>query len=178
VDPLVAHQRAQDAFAAVLAGVTPAQLQDPTPCPDWTVWGVVDHLVGGNWRVAGEARATPTEVVDLIKAHAESASAAQATFGGPDGLTRIYDIRIGSVPGSAFIGLRTTDALVHAWDVAKATGQPTDVDSDVAQAMLEMSRQRISPEFRGAGRPFGEEQACPDERSAADQLAAFLGRET
>jgi uncharacterized protein (TIGR03086 family) len=134
-------------------------------------------LVGGNWRVAGETKATPTEMVDLVKAHAESASRAQATFSAPDGLTRIYDIRIGPVPGSAFIGLRTTDAIVHAWDLAKATGQTTDVDPEVAGAMLEMSRQRISPELRGAGRPFGEEQPAPDAGSAADQLAAFLGRE-
>ena len=105
-----------------------------------------------------------------------SATAAHATFSAPDGLTRTYDIRIGPVPGSAFISLRTTDAIVHAWDIATATGQSTDLDADVAAAMLDMSRQRITPDFRGEGRPFGDEQPCPGDRTPADQLAAFLGR--
>jgi uncharacterized protein (TIGR03086 family) len=177
MDQLVAHKRAQDAFADVLAGVKADQLQDPTPCPDWTVWAVIDHLIAGNWRVAGQPQDTPTEADQLAAAHAASAQAAHATFSAPDGLTRSFDVRIGSIPGSFFISLRTADAIVHAWDIAKATGQSTDLDPELAAAMLEMSQSRISPELRGPGRPFGEEQPCPDERSAADHLAAFLGRQ-
>jgi uncharacterized protein (TIGR03086 family) len=176
VDQLVAHERAQAAFARVLGAVKPDQLDSPTPCPEWTVWAVIDHVVGGNWRVAGQHEPTPERAEALVAAHAASASAAQSTFGAPDGLTRTYDIRIGPVPGSSFIALRTADALVHAWDVATATGQSTDLDPEVAEAMLDMSRQRISADFRGEGKPFGEEQECSDDRPMAERLAAFLGR--
>jgi uncharacterized protein (TIGR03086 family) len=176
VDQLVAHQRAQDAFADVLAGVRPDQLDEATPCADWTVRAVIDHLVGGNWRVAAQSEAPPDCVEDLVAAHAASAAAAHATFSAPDGLTRTYDVRIGPIPGAFFISLRTTDAIVHAWDIAKATGRSTDLDPDVAAAMLEMSRQRITAALRGEGRPFGDEQPCPEDRPVADQLAAFLGR--
>src|SRR3954447_311649 len=143
MDQLAAHRRAQEAFAGVLVRVKSDQLEDATPCSDWTVRDVIDHVIAGNWRVAGRPETTPAETDELVAAHAESASVAEATFSAPDGLTRIFDIRIGPVPGSAFIVLRTVDALVHAWDIAKATGQATDVDPEVASAMLDMSRQRI-----------------------------------
>ena len=68
MDQLVAHQRAQDAFAGVLAGVKPDQLDDSTPCEDWTVRAVIDHLVGGNWRVRGTFDAAPDSLEDLVAA--------------------------------------------------------------------------------------------------------------
>jgi uncharacterized protein (TIGR03086 family) len=67
---------------------------------------------------------------------------------------------------------------VHAWDIATATGQPTDLDPEVAEAMLDMAQQRITADFRGEGKPFGREQECGDDRPMADRLAAFLGRRT
>jgi uncharacterized protein (TIGR03086 family) len=176
MDQLEAHERAQATFAEVLASVNPDQLEAPTPCPDWTVWGVIDHLIAGNWRVVGEPHPTPEDPEQLVEAHAVSASAAHSTFSEPNGLTRTYIVRIGPIPGTLFIALRTTDALVHAWDIATATGQPTDLDPELAGVMLDMSRQRITPELRGEGRPFGPEQECSDGQPIADRLAAFLGR--
>jgi uncharacterized protein (TIGR03086 family) len=177
VDQLAAHQRAQDAFAKVLANVDPEQFGSPSPCPEWDAAGVIDHVVGGNQWVQQLAGQEPVAIPgDLVAAHAASAKGAQAIFAAPDGLTRTFDLPFGSFPGAAFIGLRTTDVVTHAWDLAKATGQSTDLDPDLAAVSLEASRQRISPAFRGEGKPFGEEQPCPDGRCPADQLAAFLGR--
>ncbi|HUZ09127.1 MAG TPA: TIGR03086 family metal-binding protein [Acidimicrobiales bacterium] len=177
MDQLAAHQRAQGVFAVVLAGVRPEQLGVSSPCAGWDAKAVIDHVLGGNQRVqqfAGrEADALPD---DLVAAHAVSAQGAQETFGAPDGMTRTFELPFGSLPGAAFIGLRTTDVFTHAWDLAKATGQSTDLDPELAGVLLEAARQRISAEFRGEGRAFGEEQTCPDGRCAADQLAAFLGR--
>jgi uncharacterized protein (TIGR03086 family) len=177
MDQLDAHRRAQDAFAAVLANVTPDQLQGPSPCADWNVQAVIDHVVSGNQWVQQLAGLQPVALGDgLVAAHAASAAGAQGVFAAPDGLTRGYELPFGTFPGTAFIGLRTTDVLTHAWDVASATGQSTDLDPEVAALALEASRQHIAPAFRGPGRPFGEEQPCPHGRSPADQLAAFLGR--
>src|SRR5437868_5369319 len=44
------HRRAQHAFAGVLANVKSDQLDDPTPCPDWTVRDLLGHVIGGNQR--------------------------------------------------------------------------------------------------------------------------------
>lgn len=178
MDQLSAHQRAQDVFAGVLARVTPDQLSSPTPCSDWDARALIEHVIGGNNRVGGrsQANAVSEAVAELRAAHQESAAAAQGTFAEPEGLTRTFELPFGSLPGSAFIGLRTTDVFVHAWDLARATGQATDLDAELARETLNVSRERIRPDFRGPGKVFALEQECPPDRPPADQLAAFLGR--
>ena len=58
--------------------------------------------------------------------------------------------------------------LAHAWDVAKATGQDTDLDPELAEQILGATRPFLAPSLRGEGRPFGPEQPCPDGASPAD----------
>jgi uncharacterized protein (TIGR03086 family) len=177
VDPLVAHQRAQDTFAHVLVNVTSNQLSSPTPCPEWDVKALIDDVVAGNRRVVERAGGhVPPLPEDLGAAHRASAKAAQETFAEPQALTRTYELPIVELPGTAFIGLRTGDLLAHASDLGIATGRPTDFDPERAEYVLAFSKQMMSPGLRGDGRPFGEEQHCGDERPAADRVAAFLGR--
>ena len=115
---------------------------------------------------------------DVGAAHRASAKASQEIFAEPQGLTRTYQIAIGEVPGMVFLEIRTSDLLAHAWDLAMATGQPTDLDPELAEYVLAFLTQTMSrPGLRGEGRPYGEEQRCGDERSAADRVAAFLGRQ-
>lgn len=178
MDQLVAHQRAQDAFAAVLALVQPAQLSRPTPCEDWDVKALIDHVIGGNQWVLDRAGLAPIDLPgDLLGAHAASAAAAQAVFAAPDGMSRMFELPFGTLPGTAFVGLRASDVFTHAWDLAKAIGQPTALDPDLAAEALAAARIRMNPAFRGPGRPFGAERPCPPGASTADELAAFLGRD-
>ncbi len=178
MNPLAAHERAQSAFAAVLSAVRPDQLETPTPCTEWSVRDLVAHVIAGNHRVAGSpAPELPDDLPTLIQLHAASARAAQATFAAPGGLEREYVTRMGSMPGTVIVGMRARDALVHAWDLAKATGQPTDIEPELAKEALEVSRQIVTDQLRGPGRPFGPEMRCDPGRPAGDRLAAFLGRE-
>jgi uncharacterized protein (TIGR03086 family) len=177
MDQLEAHQRAQDVFASVLTNVSDDQLTLPTPCSEWDVATLIGHVSGGNCWVVGLAGDAPPELPDdRIAAHAATARAAQAVFAAPDGMTRMFELPFATIPGAAFIGLRASDVFTHAWDLAVATGQPTDLDPELAAAAIAAARERIAPAFRGPGRPFGEEQPCPDGGTSADQLAAFLGR--
>lgn len=179
MDPLVAHRRAQEAFAGVLAHVGPDQFGAPTPCSEWTIRDLIEHVIGGNERV-GQWAAAPVEPPprpdDIGAAHRATAAAAQDIFAGPDGMTAMYKLPFGDIPGQVFIGMRTTDVLTHAWDLAAATNQSTDLAPELAAEQLASVRAVVRPEFRGPGRPFGHEQRCSSERVPADQLAAFLGR--
>lgn len=179
MDALVAHQRAQEAFAGVLANVSPDELGAPTPCSEWTVADLIEHVVGGNERVgqwAGADEPPPARPDSLIEAHLASATSAQQVFARPGGMTAMFELPIGTLPGSVVIGMRSTDVLTHAWDLAAATGQSTDLDPELSAYLLSAARERLRPDFRGHGKPFGAEQPCPADRPPADQLAAFLGR--
>jgi uncharacterized protein (TIGR03086 family) len=179
MDPLAAHHRAQDAFAGVLANVSADQLGAPTPCSKWTIRDLIEHVLSGNEHVgrwAGIYQQPAARPDNLVDAHRATAAAAQGVFARPDGITITFELPFAQIPGRVFIGMRTTDVLTHAWDLAAATGQSTDLDPELATQQLAAARQGVGPEFRGPGRPFGEEQPCPVGRPPADQLAAFLGR--
>jgi uncharacterized protein (TIGR03086 family) len=179
VDPLVAHQRAQDAFAGVLAHVSPDQFRAPTPCSEWTIRDLIEHVIGGNEHVgpwSGGPEVASIRADDIVAAHRAAAAAAHQVFAGPDGMTTTFKLPFGEIPGQVFIGMRTSDVLTHAWDLATATGQATDLDPELAAGQLASVRAFVGPQFRGSGMPFGDEQPCSSERAQADQLAAFLGR--
>lgn len=179
MDPLLAHQRAQDAFAGVLSNVNPDQLSAPTPCSEWTIQDLIEHVIGGN-ELVGPWGGSPEEPAarpdDLFAAHRAAAAAAEAVFAGPGGMTTMFKLPFGEFPGQFFVGIRTADVLTHAWDLAAATGQSTDLDPELAAEQLAAVRAFVGPQFRGPGNPFHDEEPCSSERAPADQLAAFLGR--
>ena len=178
MDQLALHRRAQNVFQATVANVGADRWHLPTPCEGWSVADLVDHVVGGNTWVQGLAGRQPVAVPegDRAAALAMSADAAHEVFASEDGLSRMFELPFGTMPGAAFIGLRTNDVFTHAWDLAKATGQSTDLDHELAVEGLKASSMRIQPQMRSAGGPFGPEQPCPEGATPADRLAAFLGR--
>ena len=179
MDPLLAHQRAQDAFAGVLANVSPDHLGAPTPCTEWTAKDLIEHVIGGNEYVgkwADNPIEPPPRPDNIADAHRTAATAAHEIFAGLDGMSTMFNPPFGHVPGQLFIGIRPADVLTHAWDLAVATGQSTDLDPELATEQLAAVRAVVGPQFRGPGKPFAEEQPCSSERAPADQLAAFLGR--
>lgn len=81
----------------------------------------------------------------------------------------------GEYPGAAFMGLATTDTFAHGWDLAKATGQSTDLDPELAETLL--ANAAIPDGFRGdEPMPFGAKREAPAGSTAADRFAAHLGR--
>ena len=101
-------------------------------------------------------------------------------FGRTGALEKMITLPFGTLPGAAYLGIATTDAFTHGWDLARATGQSTDLDPALAAQLLEGSRAFIQPAFRGddGKAPFGAEQPAPPNATNADALAAFLGRKS
>jgi uncharacterized protein (TIGR03086 family) len=172
----------------MLAGVRPDHLDQPTPCASWDVRELVNHLVGGTYYFAASVNdgTAPNggDVPDfadgdILAAYDEGAAQAVAAFGADGAQDRMVTLPFGTMPVSAFMGLATTDQFVHAWDLARATGQEFDGDQAHAAALLEGSRMAIQDAFRGPDgqAPFGPATEVADDAPATDQLAAFLGRQ-
>jgi uncharacterized protein (TIGR03086 family) len=177
-------QQAITSTRAVLAGVTPDQLDTPTPCRSWTVRQLVDHIVGGQFFFSAVARGEqpsgePRTFADgdFLARFDEGSAACLAAFSADGAMEKTMHLPFGDMPGAAFVGLATTDTFTHGWDLAKATGQPTDLDPDLAVALL-VGAKALPASYRGPeGAPFGPEQQPPAGASSADRLAAYLGRE-
>jgi uncharacterized protein (TIGR03086 family) len=86
------------------------------------------------------------------------------------------ELPIGAVPGVVALGMHVVETLVHGWDLAKATGQPTDIKPDLCAIAWDNVR-GVNDDLRGAGRPFGPAVDVPGDASATDRLVAWLGRQ-
>jgi uncharacterized protein (TIGR03086 family) len=79
------------------------------------------------------------------------------------------------MPGPGLAGFSTLDMLVHGWDLAVATGQPTDLDGRLAAHVLGFAQQALATPESRAGR-IGPALAAPADASVTGELVAFLGR--
>ena len=182
MDPISVFAAACDEASAVLANVGADQWSTQTPCTDWDVRGVANHMTGGALMVAAAVAGTDFAHVDdyvgsdpvgAFKAAADSAVAALRADAGV--LGRTVKMPFGEMPGAAVAGIFANDEFAHAWDVARATGQSTDLNPILAEGCLAAAKSMITADFRKPGF-FDAETIAPDGASAADRLAAFLGR--
>ena len=169
---------------AVLTAVSKDQLGESTPCAQWKVSDLINHIVGGQQFfelcAKGEPPAggdTDYSAGDFVAAFDEGARRSVAAFNADGVMGKMLTLPFGQMPGVAFCGIAATDTFTHGWDLAKATGQSTDLAPELAGNLLAGAKQFISPGFRSPeGNPFGPEESAPAGASNADQLAAFLGR--
>lgn len=178
-----AYEQSISVARGILTSVQADQMGTPTPCESWNVGELVNHLVDAqSWFAAGMKGEAPSEGEnwaegDFLSAFDKGAAEALQCFQEEGALGRTIKLPFGEMPGAAVLGMATTDTFQHSWDVAKATGQDTNLAPELAEGLLAASKRSIQDSFRGGeGAPFGLEQECADGACAADQLAAFLGR--
>jgi uncharacterized protein (TIGR03086 family) len=181
--PLV--EQLNQALAAVgelIAGVRADQWSGPTPCTDWTVRRLVEHLIGMNQVFAAllaEQPPPPRDIAgfgdDPAGAYRASAAALLAVFGHPGVLERTYQGPLGAATGAERLQIRLYDLLAHAWDLAQATGRRLELSDELAERSLAFVRAQLSEDSR-PGR-FAPAQPIAENAPALDRLAAFLGRQ-
>lgn len=179
------HRRALEATRAVVAGVDAGQWSDPTPCSAWDVRALVNHLVVGNLWAAELVRGrTIAEVGDVLdgdrlgedplRAYDQSAESAASAFEAPGALTAPCAVSYGPVPGEVYAGHRFVDVLVHGWDLAVATGQPSTLDPELVGSCWEIVRPQLAA-LQASGM-FGTEPVTTQPEGVQARLLAALGR--
>ncbi len=178
-----------DRYARALAGakelvgsLSAEDLGKPTPCEGWDVRALVTHMVGTNGRFASalsgaQPPAPPAADADLVAAYNASADTALEAWRAPGAFDRTLQLPAGEVPATTAIGMIFVDQLIHTWDLARALGRGAPLPDDLAAAALENARQRVTPDRRGPGKPYGPEVPCAADAPVQDRLAAFLGRQ-
>jgi uncharacterized protein (TIGR03086 family) len=178
MDPLVFHREALAVAQHVVDGIDRSQFELPTPCDEWNVRQVLEHIIGGNRRITGDLPAVGEDVIgdDLSAAYAGSAAGSLAAFSADGAMDRQFMLSIGEVLGSFAVLARSTDQLAHAWDLAKATGASTDLSPVLYTTALDVLQERFAVRGRNY-KSYAEEKVPPDDATAADRFAAFAGRQ-
>ena len=185
MDPVANLERAFDAAHAAIQRVPADKWAAQSPCSEWDARGVAAHLIGGAMMlevcVPGNAfdhKSLEGDVLgaDPAASYRKAADAAVAAFrDDPSVFGRPVTMPFGEMPGAMVAGLFTIDHFTHAWDLAKATGQSTDLDPELAAGLLGAAQQFVGPDLRKPGF-FDAEQEAPTNATAADRVAAYLGR--
>ena len=171
----------------VVQGTTDAQLASPTPCTDWNVRDLINHITGGATmfaRCVEEGPIPDAELGALLGgdnlgddykgAFSSAAARAVRAFESPGALEKMVTLPFGEMPAGIALNIAVFDVATHACDLASVTGQSI-ADRDLLDAALAMGKAMIGPEMRSPGL-FDPEQPCPDDASAEPKLLAFAGR--
>jgi uncharacterized protein (TIGR03086 family) len=180
---LTNYDRAATATVAVLDKIDSDQYGALTPCDKWTVRDLVNHITYGNLMAAAILRGDkpPERGADYLGddplgAFDLSVAGAKAAMIAPGAMERVVPTPLGEQPGAFIVHMRVNELIVHSWDLAKATGQSTDIEPELAEHALTQWQARMGGLPREQDGPFAAEQPVLPGATSADRLAAFLGR--
>lgn len=185
-DPLALLVVANEQFARRLRLVGTDDWRRPTPCSEWDVRALVNHVVGANIRHRMLLQGAATEQVeatrtvdhlgdDAFAVFVTTADQVVACFQEVGALERIVHHAAGDRTGHELLSMRILDAEIHAWDLARAIGADETLDDDGVTFLLAYT----------AGLDLGPQQHAfaPAEAdnagnaSAQDRLLQRLGRD-
>lgn len=175
---------AAERLAGLVENLPPEALDRPTPCEQYSVAALLDHLHGSVLAFRAAAVKSPLPggpsgdpahlVADWQTRIPNDARALAEDWSNPaawEGMTAAGGVDLpGEVAG--IVGL--DELLIHGWDLAKATGQPAGYDGPGLDEVL-----RLVTEFRAGGIEglFGPEVPIPDGASVLDRILGVAGRD-
>ena len=181
---LSGYHRALDLFEGLVAGAPRDGWDAPSPCEGWTARDVAGHVTGGQYLIlalaGGEpepdvardpARFVPGDVLMGWRAARKECAAALS----PDTLRRPIPFGgLGDLPLSDYLEGYILEPLVHAWDLARATGQPSRLDPDLVHHAF-ATAQVVAAPLRAAGH-LAPPRPAPKGADEQTRMLAFLGR--
>jgi uncharacterized protein (TIGR03086 family) len=181
MEPVDALASSYDSLERLVRSLGPDDLAAQTPCPEWDVRAVLEHVLGNAEAFVGMARdgkpfAPAEERQRLGTDPATSVRAAAdenvAAWRGSDAV----DTPTGMIPGVSLFDINLADTVMHTWDIAKATGRDPGVDPEVVDMVLtkmEGEWHEIGHQMGAFGPPC---EAAPD-APPYDRLVALTGRQ-
>ncbi|MFI7116926.1 TIGR03086 family metal-binding protein [Amycolatopsis sp. NPDC049868] len=173
-------------FAGILRGIGESDLSGRTPCAEYDVRALLNHLLyWGPWLEAAGSKAAPPEVsageaeAGLADGEWRNAIEKQTArlvdvFGAPEAWQGTTALGKTEMP-SSFVGDMVLGEFVfHGWDLAKATGRSLDVAPEVAEAVL-ASAAAMGEQAR-AMKVYGEEVAVAGDATTFERALGVTGR--
>ncbi len=180
-----AYRQALGGFADQVARIRPDQWSGPTPCADWTVRDLVNHLVyEDRWSVPLINGASLGSVGnrfegdllgdDPVQAARDATADSVAAVSAPGALSGAVELSFGVTPAEEYVRQLLADHVVHGWDLAVATGGDRDLDDDLVREVAEWFPANEAA-YRSGG-AIAEAVEVPTDAPPRDQLIAAFGR--
>ncbi|MFI7277373.1 TIGR03086 family metal-binding protein [Streptomyces sp. NPDC049879] len=174
-----------DEFGTRVHGVGAGQWASGTPCAEWSVRDLVNHLVGEHlwapWLLRG---ATLAEVGDRfdgdvlgddpVAAWDAAVARSREAVDRPGVLEGTVHTSAGEIPAEEYLRQMTLDLTVHAWDLARGTGAGDRLDPDLV-ALVYGHAAELAPQWQGVG-IFAPPVPVPEDAPLQDRLVGLMGR--
>jgi uncharacterized protein (TIGR03086 family) len=185
-DPLARYLAAADGFARVLALMRPTQPHSVTPCAEWDVHMLVNHMARGNLNYALLASGgSGSEFLALrdqdalgeapVTAYGKSVRECAESFRRPGVLDQVLDYPLGKITGRQALAVRTADSVIHTWDLARALGVSDCLDPHLVAWIL-AERPAIYAGLDGMAAFFGPVTSGEPSESDQNRLVRGFGR--
>ena len=183
-DPIALLEQVYDHAEGVLVEIGPDHHELSTPCTEWNVHELANHLIGGVHFIASAVAgdeppagdppdfAASQDVAKEFRIAADRSLAVWRSDGALDGMVNLGPIEL---PAQAVLGINQVDILTHSWDLCVALGVDRSIDPALAEAVFAVAQMITSDELRGDR--FAPAVPIADDAPAHDRLAAFLGRQ-
>jgi uncharacterized protein (TIGR03086 family) len=185
--PLETLRWACESTETIVRNVGRDELAKPTPCSEWTVADLINHIVGatqyfGDLAESGDSPDDEEWPVytdgDYATLFTEQARRLLDGFSTPTAMERVMQLPTAPSPGSLVIQVATGEIFVHGWDLARATGQQLPADPGVAECLWASSWPALSDQVRNEHPSiFAPALPIAAGRPTLDQLLGFLGRD-
>jgi uncharacterized protein (TIGR03086 family) len=159
----------------------------PTPCAEWDVYRLVNHVVIGGGRYGRLVRGGTRDafiaerqldaLVDgAVPAWESDARTCREAFAEPGALERIVPFSTGDIPGARLLSIRIVEVAIHSWDLARALGLDESMNPQLAAFTLAAFSDNALPLGAG-GVPFFDEPTHGEVTGDLDRLLRLAGRE-
>jgi uncharacterized protein (TIGR03086 family) len=176
---------AMNEFDRRVRAIRPDQWRNPTPCTEWDVRALVNHLVTEQLWVPLLLDGATVEDVggrfdgdqlgdDPVGAWQTAAVAAREAFAAPGALRRLVELSYGRRPADGYCQEMTMDLTVHAWDLARGIGADDCLDEELVREVLGFIEPQVE-QLTGTGL-FAAPVTVGDDVDAQTRLLALLGR--
>lgn len=184
MDPMTLFERAAASAVSMAGQVRPDQRHAPTPCAEWDVAALLDHMVAG-----------PGYLLAAVGADPAGPETAGPETAGPDNWYKAavarsiealhqpgaLDRRCMSPAGFEWsvgeaVGGTAMDQLIHTWDLAVAIEGDRALDPELVDVCVAMFLPQM-PEIGRAAGIIGPAVSVPADASAQDRLLGAMGRQ-
>jgi uncharacterized protein (TIGR03086 family) len=177
-DELASAEAALGALQHVLHPIARDELSRSTPCSEYDVMQLTDHLLNSITLLGGAAGAELPErdTGDSLERQVIGAARPALDAWHRRGMNETVRLGTNEIPATFAVSILSIEFLVHGWDYAAATEHPINVAESLADYVLGLAKNVITPEGR-ATVGFADPVAVPDDAPALDRLIAFTGRD-
>ncbi len=197
-DPRPLLASALETAQGVVSGVRTDQAHDQTPCAEFEVGRLLDHLVLVVERVGALGRGESFMAIEEVhrtdgwaEDFASAATACVAAWADEESLERTVVLPWTQLPGAAALRIYLSEISVHTWDLAVATHQQPTWDERVLEESLDAMHAQLPAEGRRqvieeaiksmppgtpVSVPFEDAVPVPEHAPLIDRLVAWTGR--